>query len=303
VLQFANGMLRVWRGPPETGHPNGRLHQETLVGEGVDRQGHEKFAQKTFYKALLSGPFTERGHAHGAGLGVESPFGILHVPREVNQALQNRGVELLLRRLRDASPPGVEWHYVTEVIEQPREGRLMSISYRIDVTVKGARVRFAEFNIHVDALPARANVKGRHIVSIDPLTFRSSDHATVQEILGRLEQLVDVPDLVLHGLPRGERAKAAEVVTRLSLIDPEFVRSTVSKSDGKIRAIKPDRTESFDPVVWAQRLNAHFEGDSRASFVVVDLRGLNLIAGQVAKVEEVIAGLPKKDARRILLIR
>ena len=98
-------------------------------------------------------------HAHGAGRSPESPFGILHAPVEVNQVLQKRGIEGYLEALRDNSPP-VSWHYVTEVTPQTDPRRVATVTYRIDVTIRGQRAPFAEFSIEIEPLPA-VNRRGR----------------------------------------------------------------------------------------------------------------------------------------------
>jgi len=91
VLQLENGGLRVWREKPTSEFPEGRLIQESIVGPRQDRRGYEKI-HETYSEAGLVGPPTELGHVHGAGRGIESPFGILHVPVGVNQALQRLGI-------------------------------------------------------------------------------------------------------------------------------------------------------------------------------------------------------------------
>lgn len=301
VLQLEDGALRVWRAP------DGKLMQETTVSGRRERAGHETRLLESFGKSGMAGPRTERAHAHGAGRSPESPFGILHAPVEVNQVLQKRGIEGYLEALRDNSPPGVSWHYVTEVTPQTDPRRLATVTYRIDVTVRGQRVPFAEFSIEIDPLPAVNRrgrpLRGNDISWVDPIRFRDSEHPTMQSILGMLRELADVPDVLHHGLPRGAAVSPARAAQQLATLDPEGVRRAVQHSEGRLRALPPGDAAHFDVAAWARQLSDHFDSGSWARFVVVDLRGLGLNAAQIAAVDAAIAALPRKNARRVLVLR
>lgn len=301
VLQLEDGALRVWRAP------DGTLMQETTVSGRRERAGHETRLLESFGKSGMTGPRTERAHAHGAGRSPESPFGILHAPVDVNQVLQKRGIEGYLEALRDNSPPGVSWHYATEVTPQTDGRRLSTVTYRIDVTIRGQRVPFAEFSIRIDPLPAvnrrgRA-LRGNDISWVSPIRFRDSEHPTVQSILGMLRELADVPGVLHHGLPRGAAVSAARAVQQLATLDTDGVRRAVQHSEGRLRALPPGDAAHFDAAAWARQLSDHFDSGSWARFVVVDLRGLGLNAAQIAAVDAAIAALPRRNARRVLVLR
>jgi hypothetical protein len=307
VVQFEDGALRVWRAPPETGFPDGKLMQETIVGPRRERAHHEQRAQKSRGELALEGPPTERAHAHGAGRGPESPFGILHAPVEVNQLLQKRGVEVFLERLRDAAPPGVEFHYVTEVLHQGDNMRLADITYRIDVSLNGVRVPFAEFKIEIDTFSVTAKtpdqITARDIVRADPITFRSSDHPQIQRILEHLRELADVPRFVTYGLGRGEPVTPVEAAVVLSQVDPDGLQGVIAASHGGLVGIQPETLPGFSATAWEKRVSEHFESDSWARFVVVDIRDLHLTRDQIQALEAAIVRLGDKGERKIVLIR
>lgn len=307
VVQFDDGALRVWRAPPEEGFPDGRLIQETIVGPRRERAGHEQRAQKPRSELELPGPPTERAHAHGAGRGPESPFGILHAPVEVNQLLQKRGVEVFLERLRDSAPPGAEFHYVTEIRPQPDNIRLAEVTYRIDVSLNGERMPFAEFRIDVDPAEAigkaPAEVRGRDILQVDTIEFRSHENPQVQRVLEHLAELVDVPRFAQHGLGRGEPVTAVAAAALLSQVDTQGVRDTIAASRGALVALTPEPRPGFSAAAWEKRVSEHFESESWARFVVVDIRGLDLTKVQILDLEAAIDRLGDKGARQIALIR
>jgi hypothetical protein len=112
-----------------------------------------------------------------------------------------------------------------------------------------------------------------------------------------------VPRLVQHGLGRGEAVDAPAAAAHLSVFDPSAVRDIVRASRGGMVSLPPAGAVNFDAKAWAKRLDAHFESDSWARFVVVDLRGLGLSARQIKRLEAIIAALPDTQARHIALIR
>jgi hypothetical protein len=73
---------------------------ETDIGDPQSRQGFEEVLEP-------SPPGMQRAHLIGAGFGRESPLGVFHVPTEVNQELQNRGIEALIRGMHANRFPGV----------------------------------------------------------------------------------------------------------------------------------------------------------------------------------------------------
>jgi hypothetical protein len=106
-----------------------------------------------------------------------------------------------------------------------------------------------------------------------------------------------------HGLPRGAAVSPARAAQQLATLDPEGVRRAVRDSEGRLRALPPGDAAHFDAAAWARQLGDHFDSGSWARFVVVDLRGLGLNAAQIAAVDAAIAALPRKNARRVLVLR
>jgi hypothetical protein len=304
VLQLENGGLRVWREKPTSEFPEGRLIQESIVGPRQDRKDYETI-HETYSEAGLVGPPTELGHVHGAGRGIESPFGILHVPVGVNQALQRLGIERFLSNLYDNAPPNTTFHYVTEVAAQANdEMRLGMIRYRIDVTINGQRMPFAEFGIRVDPLPAHIRperVTEQNIVSVEPISFRDHTDLRLSDILGEMRELVNVPTFVVEGLPRLPPPDRAAQLAALQASPPNVVAAAAQRSR-RLAAVRPQPAESFDVVAWRRALIDRLSADPGPQYVVVDLRGLGLNPEQIAAVTGAIGHLPQAQRDRVLLV-
>jgi len=76
----------------------------------------------------------ERAHGIGAGFGVEFAI-VLYAPRDVNQRLQNRGIEKLIREIaKDRVAAGQDVKISVELSTHAGTMRLKSILYRVEVT-------------------------------------------------------------------------------------------------------------------------------------------------------------------------
>src|SRR5579884_804006 len=122
------------------------------LGAPTRRRGYEK--------DLLPGSQVglegyERAHSQGAGFGTEAREGILYAPREVNQEIQNRGIESFIRDLQSMKAPDVKFLVTTETQAHPGTRRLKEINYRIDALRPGDAkpTRVYEVSIEVGAEP------------------------------------------------------------------------------------------------------------------------------------------------------
>jgi hypothetical protein len=96
------------------------------------REDYEKKALPLPKHVNLEG--MQRSHSVGAGLGAEHAEGILYAPSEVNQKLQNRGIEQYLREIyRLSSSHGYRLMLKTTTFAHPGTNRLASIAYRLEV--------------------------------------------------------------------------------------------------------------------------------------------------------------------------
>jgi hypothetical protein len=125
----------------ETSTPGGEHQITSLIGDPMPRQGLEAVlparqqVRNSALRKTLDVMVGERLHAIGAGLGAETVTGVAHASSFVNQALQNRGVEDLLRFLHAARPEGIR--YIVHVDVRTRmvgggESQMLErITYRV----------------------------------------------------------------------------------------------------------------------------------------------------------------------------
>jgi hypothetical protein len=73
----------------------------------------------------------QRAHLVGAGFGRESPLGVLHAPIEVNQELQNRGIEQFIRGSYAQRLPGVAFTLRAESSPRPGTDYLARVRYTL----------------------------------------------------------------------------------------------------------------------------------------------------------------------------
>ena len=147
VLEFPTGE-RVWRTLGE----DGGIVIESKLGAGVSRKDFEAayFSRKEMEVPGYVKSDLERAHSQGAGTGFEAPFAIPYAPREVNQTLQNLGIEEYLRLLRDNQPEGVVFGLMTNTRVHPDTRRLSLIEYTVTATYKGERRTLFNTGIRVE---------------------------------------------------------------------------------------------------------------------------------------------------------
>lgn len=127
----------------ETSRAPGQHDITTLIGDSaLLRQGLEKIlpARGQVKDPALKQSFyimvAERLHAVGRGIGAESDKGIGHGASFINQVLQNRGVEALMRFLHRERPPGIRFivhvDVRTRTVGHGGETQMLeSITYRV----------------------------------------------------------------------------------------------------------------------------------------------------------------------------
>ena len=318
IYQFGEGELRVWRTAPTTDEPAGRIVQSSLVGPGKERKNLEDamFSQGESYERTAAtpigpqaagyhGPALERGHLHGAGLGVESPFGIGLVPREVNQTLQNDGIEEWMRRMRDALPPGAELIYSTDVSWHLGSSRHSRIGYKLDIVIEGRRLPFAEFAIHIEAdrpFTPTTQRRGTTGIHVSPLEFRHTEYPRVNNYFRALRELVNIPEVLHSGLARS-RPQREEVGHSLYKLEPEAIVNLARAAEPWVLAShNPPAAAAFRVTEWESGLGRILDRNMKPRSIVVDLRGLGLSPHQKEQIGAALARLPERHRQRILLL-
>jgi len=125
VYTFPDG-TRVWR-------ENGLVRHDTTIRRGDGRRDTELEFLSAGEHGRPEVAGMERAHTLGQGTGFESPFGILLAPAEVNQIIQNNGVEELLRGFQAAAAPGERFHLSTLTQAHSGTSRLAEVRYRVSV--------------------------------------------------------------------------------------------------------------------------------------------------------------------------
>ncbi|ATY30903.1 polymorphic toxin type 4 domain-containing protein [Sphingomonas psychrotolerans] len=280
VYQFGNGELRVWLVKSDSTSAPDVLRQETLIGPRKDRAGFED-QQYSHREGKLFGSKTERAHAHGAGLGVESPFGIGPNPRDVNQILQNKGIEHYMRELRDllAESKGIELLYETSVEFAPLSMRQSRIVYRIDMVIEGKRIPFAEFDIDIETGVVQAprakdkagDTTGQTKPDGDPPAAGKKAAETADPKTGKKPD--EIPEgprkLATKGIETegiAQRRQGHEFEALFDLIynhldRPEVIELGLPRQSGKSKLI-----ERIDALNSPAEVTAAFAGDPGVSF-------------------------------------
>jgi len=319
VYQFGHGELRVWRSRPDGDGP-GLEMQESIVGPRRARSGYEDHMY-SHGEGGFAGGVLERGHAHGAGLRVESPFGITLLPREVNQILQARGIEAYMRRLRDSLPPGATLLYQTSVRRQTdAASRLAEVVYMLDIHFMGERLPFAEFGIHVEGDPPgtpRHLREGTRSITVDPLEWRgygggdltsplpggqTMSGRQVNRLLQHLREAVDLPQTLLHGLPRQTSPDLATAQILFSSHSAQWVNTQVANHPF-MTAHPPGAAREFEFDYWVDGLRDRLDDSSRLDLIVVDLRDSNLLNSEIDQIVNYVDSLEPRDFSRVVVIQ
>ena len=144
--------------------PEPRVIIETTIGAPQPRAGFEEVLPP-------SPPGFQRAHLIGAGFGAESPLGVLHAPTQVNQELQNRGIEQFIRGLYRRRYPGVEFTVRADAVPRPGTEFLARVTYTLFGQRPGEpRTELLEITIRVINSPAGPVIKVRQGES-DPEAF------------------------------------------------------------------------------------------------------------------------------------
>ncbi len=157
VLILPSG-TRVWR------HSRSKaIFEEHPLSASVSGARARTAGESTIPSAIDMGPAHQKGkteRAHGAaspGLGFDSPYSVAHAPQEVNQVLENNGIETYLRRLRDNAPDGVT--YLSTTATSKSGLNLRERVYRIDAIKDGKIHHMFEFKIVVEGAVDKPKVR------------------------------------------------------------------------------------------------------------------------------------------------
>lgn len=174
IYEFPGGH-RAWRDGEAIRH-------ETVLGPSTRRQGTEREMFTAGETGLPEVAGMQRAHTLGQGTGFESPFGILLAPEEVNQIIQNNGIEEFFRGLQESAMFGEAFEVSTLTIPHPGSLRLKEIRYQVSLSRYGqGKDRMFEYVITVGDGP---NPAVNHFLA---------DVSTNPE-MGHYFDLVDVPE-------------------------------------------------------------------------------------------------------------
>lgn len=117
--------------------PSGEVTINAKVGPGQERLNY----QNENRSGLESRSDVDRLHSRGPGTGMESDCAITYGPKEVNQQLQNHGIEEFVREVHDQKHDGNEvWlKTVTSTHEGTRD--LKEIQYEISARPEGSHAK------------------------------------------------------------------------------------------------------------------------------------------------------------------
>jgi hypothetical protein len=172
VYSFPGGHS-VWR------EGDAILH-DSVFGRSTFRRGTERemFTAGESGRENIGG--MERAHTLGQGTGFESPFGVYYAPREVNQMIQNHGIEEYFRGLQQSALPGESFSVSTLTTAHPGSLRLKEIRYDVSVVRNGNKDFMFEYVITVGDVP---NPAVDHFVA----------NVTTNREIANYFDLVDVP--------------------------------------------------------------------------------------------------------------
>jgi hypothetical protein len=191
VLQTSEGQ-RFWRLRP----PERATVIESKLAPGTKRAKYELdlYSRSEMERTDYAHSDLERAHAQGAGTGLESKYGISYAPREVNQELQNLGIEEFLRLIETFRPAEVIFQLLTLVKRHPGSRRLAEITYRLDAIYQDQRRFVFSTGIRVPLAPASRPVIADDLTEINNEAFAllPINDLPTSMLLRRVEMLVRV---------------------------------------------------------------------------------------------------------------
>jgi hypothetical protein len=175
VYEFPGGH-RVWR-------EGEAIRHESVLGPSTRRQGTEleMFSAGKSGQPELAG--MQRAHTLGQGTGFESPFGIYYAPEEVNQIIQNNGIEEFFRGLQESARYGESFEVSTLTTAHPGSLRLKEIRYEVRLVRNGKKDFMFEYVINVGDVPNPTVTHGLANITENPEVAQYFDLVDVPERL------------------------------------------------------------------------------------------------------------------------
>ena len=198
VLEFPT-RERVWRSANE----DRGIVIESFLGAGSKRKHFERnyFRRGEMGRADYTESDMELSHSQGAGTGFESPYAIPYAPREVNQELQNLGIEEFLRELERNRPREITIQIVTNTRTMPRSLRLSLIEYTINAIYQGERYLLFTTGIRVEWSANRPSVSiAGDLTDINPEAVHLLPMNDLAETM--LERRLELMSRVVEGRSR-----------------------------------------------------------------------------------------------------
>jgi hypothetical protein len=168
VLEFPNGE-RVWR----TAGDEPATVIESMLGPSSKR----KYFERAYFRRGEMDPSyatsrMELAHSQGQGTGFESFYAIAYAPSDVNQILQNLGIEEFLRILHENQLRGVTYKLVTTTSLHSRSLRLKQITYRVEAVFGGENRTVLTTGIRVEGSAEKPLVSlAEDLTYVDPEAF------------------------------------------------------------------------------------------------------------------------------------
>jgi len=189
---------------------------DVVLGPPIPRQGAEDEFPRGSQVGLMEpvqGPGSivrnvpyQRAHIIGPGFGIELPM-IMYAPEKINQDLQNRGVEKLLRELTDKIGEFADIHVTAHATTQTGSLRLGQITYIVEGQQEGQPMeKLLEVSIDVEG-----TVQSPKIIS--EATFVSG---ALQGILGQTwSSYVEAQDPAIESAVKQENKRIPQVMQAL----------------------------------------------------------------------------------------
>lgn len=210
VLEFPSGE-RIWR---TTGD-----EPATVVESVLGPSSKRKYFERAYFRRGEMDPSyaesrMELAHAQGQGTGFESFYAIAYAPSEVNQILQNLGIEEFLRILHDNQLRGVTYKLITATTLHPRSLRLKQITYRVEAVFGGEGRTVLTTGIRVEGSAETPLISlAEDLTHVDPEAF---SHLPMNDlpvaVADRRREMFDrlVQKWASFGKPKAVSAKTAK---------------------------------------------------------------------------------------------